>query len=352
MTNKVVRSTSQFFLCIHFFFFFFWTDRNPHQKDLSSWFQAFGLQKYTDEFLKQEIALETLSFLSEENMVQLGLTRLGTRLKLRFMIHSMQQMKPDSSSSLPVPSISETFVGSLSPSPSPSPSPPPSSSPPSIISGAANLSLLPPQNLLHSLNSNGNYPTLPSPQFVSSSRSALSSSGNLANNPHINTSANCSYNYNNGGENEYLMPNPLNSSGGSSPNHISGGLPIPPPPPMQSFSQGSVKRGRTRSTSSNFNKEYNGNHGLPPAHQLAHFTLQMQALKNSVENLTEAVQKLTEHVQRGYQGPPMAFINPSHMGTLVPPFVSHTHWMTPDGIPHEYMQHVGQWDWTMWLFEG
>jgi len=49
-----------------------------------------GLKKYVEKFIAQEIDVETLSFLTEHHLEQLGVATLGARLKILLAIKSMQ----------------------------------------------------------------------------------------------------------------------------------------------------------------------------------------------------------------------------------------------------------------------
>lgn len=57
--------------------------------DLSAWLSSIGLEKYIDNFLKEEIDMSIVHYLTEENLIDLGIDKLGARLKF---LHAVKQL--------------------------------------------------------------------------------------------------------------------------------------------------------------------------------------------------------------------------------------------------------------------
>jgi len=64
--------------------------KEPKIKDVTTFLTNLGLKKYVEKFIAQEIDVETLSFLTEHHLEQLGVATLGARLKILLAIKSLQ----------------------------------------------------------------------------------------------------------------------------------------------------------------------------------------------------------------------------------------------------------------------
>jgi len=60
-------------------------------KDISAWLANIGMKKYAEKFTAQEIDMDTLPYLTETHLEQLGVAPLGSRLRIVAAIKSLQQ---------------------------------------------------------------------------------------------------------------------------------------------------------------------------------------------------------------------------------------------------------------------
>jgi len=59
-------------------------------KDIGSWMVSNGLQKYMDIFMREEIDMDTLVFITESDLEKLGITHLGIRKKFLVAINKLK----------------------------------------------------------------------------------------------------------------------------------------------------------------------------------------------------------------------------------------------------------------------
>lgn len=57
--------------------------------DISTWLTSIGLEKYIDIFVKEEIDMSVVHYLDEDHLIELGIEKLGARLKF---LHAAKQL--------------------------------------------------------------------------------------------------------------------------------------------------------------------------------------------------------------------------------------------------------------------
>jgi len=62
-------------------------------KDIESWLNNNGFQKYTDIFIREEIDMDTLTFITENDLEKLGISHLGARKKILAAINKLKKKK-------------------------------------------------------------------------------------------------------------------------------------------------------------------------------------------------------------------------------------------------------------------
>eukprot|EP01117_Protostelium_nocturnum_P008108 TRINITY_DN288_c0_g1_i4.p1 TRINITY_DN288_c0_g1~~TRINITY_DN288_c0_g1_i4.p1 ORF type:complete len:489 (+),score=129.23 TRINITY_DN288_c0_g1_i4:54-1469(+) len=69
--------------------------RNESQDivDVSGWLNELGLKQYLDKFTSEEVTIETLPYLTEDHLKELGVNTTGSRLKMLHSIKGMKQKK-------------------------------------------------------------------------------------------------------------------------------------------------------------------------------------------------------------------------------------------------------------------
>jgi len=60
-------------------------------KDIESWLNNNGFQKYTDIFIREEIDMDTLTFITENDLEKLGISHLGARKKILAAINKLKK---------------------------------------------------------------------------------------------------------------------------------------------------------------------------------------------------------------------------------------------------------------------
>lgn len=58
--------------------------------DISSWLTGIGMKKYTESFVSQEIDMDTIPYLTEAHLEQLGVTTVGARLRILAAAKALQ----------------------------------------------------------------------------------------------------------------------------------------------------------------------------------------------------------------------------------------------------------------------
>lgn len=70
--------------------------KNPEEtkaKDLTTWLTSLGMKQYVEKFVSQEVDMDTLPYLTESHLEQLGVTTIGARLRLMSAIHQLSTKK-------------------------------------------------------------------------------------------------------------------------------------------------------------------------------------------------------------------------------------------------------------------
>jgi len=57
-------------------------------KEITQWLASLGLKKYAEKFVKEEISMDLLPLLTEEHLVQMGVSTIGSRLRILSAIHT------------------------------------------------------------------------------------------------------------------------------------------------------------------------------------------------------------------------------------------------------------------------
>lgn len=61
--------------------------------DLTTWLTSLGMKQYVEKFVSQEVDMDTLPYLTESHLEQLGVTTIGARLRLMSAIHQLSTKK-------------------------------------------------------------------------------------------------------------------------------------------------------------------------------------------------------------------------------------------------------------------
>ena len=69
-------------------------EHNSLYIDITTWLTSIGMKKYAEKFVAQEIDMETVQFLSESHLEQLGITTIGARLRFMAAIKTLSEAEP------------------------------------------------------------------------------------------------------------------------------------------------------------------------------------------------------------------------------------------------------------------
>lgn len=58
-------------------------------KDITMWLASFGMEKYADNFINEEIDMSVVHYLDDESLIAIGINKLGARLKI---LHAIKQL--------------------------------------------------------------------------------------------------------------------------------------------------------------------------------------------------------------------------------------------------------------------
>eukprot|EP01119_Soliformovum_irregulare_P021950 TRINITY_DN7398_c0_g1_i2.p1 TRINITY_DN7398_c0_g1~~TRINITY_DN7398_c0_g1_i2.p1 ORF type:complete len:523 (+),score=127.99 TRINITY_DN7398_c0_g1_i2:78-1646(+) len=78
--------------------------KNPEEikaKDITQWLTSLGMKKHAEKFVAEEIDLETLPHLTESHLEHLGITTIGSRLRI---MNAIRTQNPSPPSPSPIPS--------------------------------------------------------------------------------------------------------------------------------------------------------------------------------------------------------------------------------------------------------
>jgi N-acetylneuraminic acid mutarotase len=89
------------------------------EASISSWLSSIGMGMWTDHFIKQELDLDVLPFLTEKHLMDMGVNTLGARLRLLAHIKNLTQSGEISVPNTKKLAASHTDDEHISPSPSP-----------------------------------------------------------------------------------------------------------------------------------------------------------------------------------------------------------------------------------------